>query len=107
MADNNSDFDGNTILLECEENEDAYSFGLEIFKFKIDDKIIDYKALMGNYMCPYAFIFGEKNTYFISHRYKFIENDKIEEGTLLNAANGSLDPFDYYVEIVAKILLKN
>ena len=32
------------------------------------------------------------------HRYKFIENDKIEEGTLLNATNSSLDPYDYHVQ---------
>ena len=30
-------------------------------------------------------------------RYKFIENDKIE-GTLLNATNTNLDPYDYHVE---------
>ena len=50
---------------------------------------------MGNNMVPYAIILGEENTYFLYHRYKFIENDKIEEGTLLNTTNGSLDPFDY------------
>ena len=49
-------------------------------------------------MVPYAIIIGEKYTYFLYHRYKFIENDKIEEGTLLNATNGSLDPYDYHVE---------
>ena len=32
------------------------------------------------------------------NRYKFIENNKIEERTLLNATNNSLDPFDYHVE---------
>ena len=40
---------------------------------------------MGNNMVTYAIIVGEKNTYFLYHCYKFIENDKIEEGTLLNA----------------------
>ena len=29
--------------------------------------------------------------------FKFIENDKIEEETLLNATNDSLDPFDYHL----------
>ena len=38
---------------------------------------------MGNNMCPYATIIGEKYTCFIAHHYKFIENDKIEEVTLL------------------------
>ena len=49
-------------------------------------------------MIPYAIMVGERYTYFLYHRYKFIENDKIEENTLLNATNDSLDPFDYHVE---------
>ena len=53
---------------------------------------------MGNNMNPYAIMVGERYTYFLYHRYKFIENDKIEEGILLNATNGSLDPFDYHLE---------
>ena len=53
---------------------------------------------MGNNMIPYPIIIAEKYTYFIYNRYKFIENDKIEEDTLLNTINGSLDPFDYHVE---------
>ena len=97
-AIDSSGFDRNTLLLECENNENVYISGLEVFKFKTDDKIIEYISLMGNSMVPYAFIIGEKKTYFLYHRYKFIENDKIEEGTLLNATNDSLDPYDYHVE---------
>ena len=33
---------------------------------------------MGNNMGPYTFAIGEKNTYFISTHYKFIDTDKIE-----------------------------
>ena len=97
-ANNSSEFDGNTLLIECENNEYIYISGLEITKFKIDDKIIDYISLMGNNMVPYAIMIGERYTYFLYHRYKFIENDKIEEGTLLNATNTSLDPYDYHLE---------
>ena len=92
-ANDSSGFDGNTILLECQDKEYVYIYGLEIFKFKSDDKIINYISLMSHNMVPYAIIFGEKYTYFIVHHYKFIENDKIEEGTLLNATNNNLDPF--------------
>ena len=53
---------------------------------------------MGNNMIPYAIMIGERYTYFLYYRYKFIENDKIEEGTLLNATNTSLDPYDYHLE---------
>ena len=97
-ANNSSDFDGKTLLLEFENNEYVYISGLEIFKFKIDDKIIDYISLMSNNMTPYAFIVGENFTYFLYHRYNFIENNKIEEGTSLNATNTSLDPYDYHLQ---------
>ena len=97
-ADNGSRFDGNTLLLECEDNEYVYISGLEITKFKIDDKIIDFISLMGNNMIPHAIMIGERYTYFLYHRYKFIENDKIEEGSLLNATNISLDPYEYHLE---------
>ena len=62
-VDNNSDFDGNTILLECGDNEYVYNSGLEILKFKSDDKIIDYISLNNisrNNMKPYTFAIGEK-----------------------------------------------
>ena len=53
---------------------------------------------MGNNMVPYTIMLGVKVTYFLHNRYKFIENNKIEEGNFLNATNNSLDPFDYHVE---------
>ena len=87
-----------TILLECEDNEYIDISGLEIFKIKTDDKFIDHISLMGNNMVAYAIISGEKYTYFIYNRYKFNENVKIEEGSLLNGTNSRLDPFDYHVE---------
>ena len=53
---------------------------------------------MGNNMTPYAVMVGERYTYFLYHRYNIIENGKIEEGTLLNTTNDSLDPYDYHLE---------
>ena len=82
-------------LLECEDNEYVYISGLEIFNFKTDGKIMDYKSLMGNNMVPYAIIIREKYTYFIAHHYKYIENNRIEEGTLLNVTN--MYPYDYHL----------
>ena len=105
-AKDNSSFDGNTLLLECEDIEYVYISGLEIFKFKTDDKIIDYISLIGNNMIPYTFAVGEKYTYFLSSHYKFIENDKIEEGTFLNPTKNSLDPYDYHVEKCGKDAFK-
>ena len=98
-GDNNShDYDGNTLLLEFEDNEYLYISGLDIFKFKTDDKIIDYISLIGNNMIPYAIMIGEKYTCFLDHHYKFIENNKIEEEILLNTTNDSFDPYDYHLE---------
>ena len=57
-------------------------------------------------MIPYTFAVGEKYTYFLSSHYKFIENDRIEQGTLLNATNKSLNPYDYHVEKCCKNAFK-
>ena len=97
-ADNSSDFESNTLLLEVEDRKYVYISGLRITEFETSDKVIDFISLMGNKMIPYSFILGEKFTYFLYNRYKFIENDKIEEGTLINATNTSLEPYDYHVE---------
>ena len=91
-VDNDSDFQGNTLLLEVGDRKYVYISGLEITDFRTDDKILDYLSLMGNNMIPYANILGEKYTNFIYHCYKFIENNKTVERTLLNATNTSLDP---------------
>ena len=96
-ANDSFDFDGNTLLIEVEDIEYVYISGLEIFKFKTDDKIIEYISLMANNMLPYTIAIGEKYTYFLYHRHKFIENVKIEGGTLLNATNNSLDPYVYHL----------
>ena len=93
----NSKFDGNTILLKCEDSKYVYISGLEIFEFRTDDKILDYISLMGKCMTPHSFVVREKLIYFKLTHYKFIENDKIEEGTLLNLSNNSFDPYDYHI----------
>ena len=86
-------FDGNTILLDCKDNEYVvYFFGFEIFKFKTDDKILDYISLMGNIMCSYTIAVVEKYTYFVSDHYKVIENDKMEEGILFKSDKQELRP---------------
>ena len=55
-------FDGNTLLLEGENNEYVYISGLEIIKFETEDKNIDYISLMGNNIIPYPIAIGEKFT---------------------------------------------
>ena len=53
------EFDGNTLVLECEDNEYVYISGLEIFRSKADDKLLGYMSRMGNNMIPYNFAVGE------------------------------------------------
>ena len=74
-ANDSSGFDGNTLLLDCENNEYVYFSGLEIFKFKTDDKIIDYISLIGNNMIPYTFAVGGKHIsyYLITNLLKTIK----------------------------------
>ena len=57
-------------------------------------------------MIPYTIVVGKKITYFSSFLYKFFQNDKIEEATLLNASNNSLDPCDFHVEKCGEDVLK-
>ena len=52
---------------------------------------------MRNYMIAYTFAVGGNYTFFISTHYKIMETDKIEEGTLFNSSNDSLDPYDYHL----------
>ena len=105
-AGDKSDFDGNNFLLECDNSDFVYISGLEIFQFETDGKVFDYLSLMQNNMIPYTFSIGEKYTYFISTHYKFMENDTIEEGTLLSTTNDNLDPFDYHLEKRGEISFK-
>ena len=51
----NSNFDGNTILVECEDSNYFYISGLEIFEIRTSDKFTNYISLMCNNMTPYVF----------------------------------------------------
>ena len=48
-------------------------------------------------MVVYAVTLGEKKHIFLSDHYKIIENEKVEEKTLLNGNANSLYLFDYHV----------
>ena len=59
-SNDSSDFHGNTTLLECADKEKLYISGLEVLKFKTDDKLITYTSLVGNNMCLSTITIGEK-----------------------------------------------
>ena len=95
-----SGFDGNTNLVGNDEigvNEYVFISGLQFIKISTEDKIMEFKSLMGNNMIPTARPVGEKKTYFLSDHYKLSENSKIEERTSLCSTNDSLEPHDYHL----------
>ena len=49
-ADYDSNFEGNTLLLEVEDRNYVFISGLEITKFETSDKVIDCISLMGDKM---------------------------------------------------------
>ena len=53
-----SNFNGNTVLLEVEDEKHVYLSGLEIFEFRTDDKIVGYISLEGNNVAPYILRLG-------------------------------------------------
>ena len=67
--------------------------------FGLEEKIIDFISHYDPFinMIPFAIAVGEEYTYFISDDHKFIENERIEGGTLFNSANDSVHPCDYHV----------
>ena len=58
-VDIDSDFVGNSLLLEVEDRKYNYISGLEVTEFETGDKVIDCISLMGNNMLPYTLILGE------------------------------------------------
>ena len=101
------DFDGHTTLVGSDDIgyiKHVFLSGFENIKFSTDDKVIHFISLMGNNMISIALVIGEENTCFTSNRYNFIENNQIEEGTLLNSTNDSVDPFDYHLVKCDKLL---
>ena len=85
------DFDDNTIFVRSNARYNKYvSISvIEFIKFSTEDKFINFTSLMGNNMIPNAISLGEKYTSFVSEHYKFIENGRIEERSLLYSTDGS------------------
>ena len=58
-ADNDSDFEGNTLLPEVEDRKYVCISSPENTEFETSDKVIDCISLMGNKMVPYTILLGE------------------------------------------------
>ena len=63
------------------------------FTFNTTDKIKGYITIMSNNILPYPIAVGENKTCWFNDSFKFINNDSIEESTLLKTTDRSLDPY--------------
>ena len=72
-------------FVETIQTEFYYLFfsGYEIVRFTTEHKIIDFISNLGNNMVVYAKVVGEECRHVSSDHRKFVENGKIEKGTLL------------------------
>ena len=92
----NSGYDSNTILVGGDDNE-YFFWGFEINKFSTEGEFVDFINFMSNSMTAFSIDVGEKYTYFIPNHCKLIEDDKVEEGTLLNESVINNDPYAYHL----------
>ena len=96
-ACDSSDFIGNTTLVGSDDNEYIFVSGFEVIRFNKEDRNKDFISLIDNNMISTTMAVGEKDKNFSFDHYEFIRYEKIEERTLLNSINDSVDPYDYHV----------
>lgn len=89
------EFDGNSILLELNENQ--YEFiGDKIFSFTSLNKIVDYISPVGNSDVPYPYAIDENGNVYL-----LIENVvlKSTESLKSHIENTNNDPYNYYYKL--------
>ena len=81
-AEDKEFFDGNTILLEIDEENNkhwyVYIDGDKVCSFLTNDRIYKYISNMGNKLTPYSIATGDDNYYLLVPNFKFIKKDKID-----------------------------
>ena len=91
--------DGNTILFEIsnEKNKHRWIYfgGDKICSFVTDDDFFKYISNMGLNLLPYGIAVGEKNIYFSTPHFEFVERKKIKDNELLKTNKCSSGPFVY------------
>lgn len=86
-----NEFDGNTILLETNDNEYVF-IGSEVFSFKTKGEIVDYISIVGNNDVPYPYAIDEfKNIYLLIENVIILHTD-ISQERMKEYDN----PYDYY-----------
>ncbi len=77
--DFDKEFDGNSILVEIEDNQYVF-IGMNIFKFNSLGKINYYLSIVGNSCVPYPYAIDEYNNIYlmIENKIMILENDTFE-----------------------------
>ena len=88
-------FDGNTILLKVNEENNKHSYvyigGDKVCNFLTDDKIYKHISNMGNNLTPYSIAIGWENVYYLTPFFRFVQRKNID----IDDINKLFD-IDYY-----------
>ena len=91
-------YNGNTLSVDItNEVRSSLEHVYKISKVNTKDEIVDFISLMGDKMNPTPIAIRKNYTYFLSNHCKNAENDRIEEGTLVNDTPNSLESSDVRV----------
>ena len=103
--------EGKTILLFTSQERARHRYiyiGVDmICSFLTNDKVYEYISNMGNNLIPISIAIGDENMYFLIRHFIFIRRDRIDNNKFLNTIEKNLYPFNYYLSICGKTLLKN
>jgi hypothetical protein len=66
-------YDGNSLLFQITKHDYIY-VGHQVYKFSMEEKIINYYSPLGNSSVPYPYIKGEKNIYFMLDTFYLSKN---------------------------------
>ena len=81
-ARDDSIWDGNTILLELEDEKYTFIGNNGVCSFETEDKIIKFTSNVGNNCVPYAVAYGEKNIYYMDDMFQFIPYNSIQDNDI-------------------------
>jgi hypothetical protein len=62
------EWDGNSMLFQISKNKFMF-VGTEIYSFKMEDEIKKFYSHVGNSACPYPYIVGKNNIYFMLEKF--------------------------------------
>ena len=99
-------FDGITILLKINEENDKHRYlyisGDMICSFLSNGNFYEHISNIGNDLTPYSIALRHGNLYFLTPLFKFIKREKNIDNELLKTIKSSADSFDNHVSNCGK-----